>query len=413
MRTLPKQHKPHVMVQMGARARAADQAEAAATGVPLWTRQRREQFVPDEIGVLLGCTKMAATVRYGTACQAADLPVVAQAWRSGQVDARKVATICEQLSHLEHRRSAEAHSLAADAVGYATEPGRSRTGPQLREWLRRRVIAANPEAAEARRQRAMGDRRVVITPTDDGMSELWALLPAVQARQIQQTLTTTAQQLGAEDARSMDQRRADTLVDLLLGRTEPATVDVQVIVPADTLTGPVLGTEPGWVPGLGPVTAGQVTELLGSEPSAGAVLEPADGAGRRIEGGVPAVGDRPGHRGPDRPGRGPVPPVSGVGPGGPGQGCDLPVPRLPPCRRQCRHRPGPHHPLPRRPHRSDQPGGALPTAPPPQAHRRLDRHPPPHRGHDLDHPHRPHLQHRPWHYTNPEHERDPDPPPLE
>ena len=60
---------------------------------------------------------------------------------------------------------------------------------------------------------------------------------AVQARQIQQTLTTTAQQLGASDARSMDQRRADTLVDLLLGRAEPATVDVQVIVAADTLTG--------------------------------------------------------------------------------------------------------------------------------------------------------------------------------
>ena len=35
-------------------------------------------------------------------------------------------------------------------------------------------------------------------------------------------MTTTAQGMGAEDARSMDQRRADTLVDLLLGRTEPA-----------------------------------------------------------------------------------------------------------------------------------------------------------------------------------------------
>ena len=248
-----------VMVQMGARARAADQGEAAATGGPLWTHQRREQFVPDEIGVLLGCTKMAATARFGTACQAADLPVAQQAWRSGVLDARKVATICAQVSHLD---ATDAHSLAADAVGYVTEPGRSRTGPQLREWLRRRVIAANPEAAEARRQRAMGDRRVVITPGDDGMSELWALLPAVQARQIQQTLTTTAQQLGAADARSMDQRRADTLVDLLLGRTEPATVDVQVIIPADTLTG--AGDQPGWVPGLGPVTAGQITELLGA-----------------------------------------------------------------------------------------------------------------------------------------------------
>jgi hypothetical protein len=247
-----------VMVQMGARARREDAAEVAATGESLWSRQCRAEFVADEIGVLLGCTKMAANLRYGTACQAADLPVVGQAWRAGAVDARKVATICGQVSHLD---PTDAEPLAADAVGYVTEPGRSRTAPQLREWLRRRVIAANPEAAEVRRQQAMADRRVVITPADDGMSELWALLPSVQARQIQQALTTTAQQMGADDARSMDQRRADTLVDLLLGRAEPRPVSMQVIVPADTLT--AAGTEPGWVPGLGPVTTGQIGELIG------------------------------------------------------------------------------------------------------------------------------------------------------
>jgi hypothetical protein len=64
------------MVQMGARARAADRAEVAASRTPLWSRECREQFVPDEIGVLLGWTKTAAAVRYGTACQVADLPAV-------------------------------------------------------------------------------------------------------------------------------------------------------------------------------------------------------------------------------------------------------------------------------------------------------------------------------------------------
>jgi hypothetical protein len=251
------------MVHMGVRARAADQAEVAASGAPLWSRECREQFVPDEVGVLLGWTKMAAASRYGTACQVADLPVVGQAWWAGLVDARKVATICEQVSTLE---PADAEPLAVQAVEYATESGRSRTAPQLREWLRRQAIAANPEAAEARRQQAMADRRVVITAGEDGMSELWALLPGVQARQIQHSLTTAAQGMGAADggdARSMDQRRADTLVDLLLGRTEPTTVDVQVIVPADTLAS--AGDQPGWVPGLGPVTPGQITELIDNE----------------------------------------------------------------------------------------------------------------------------------------------------
>ncbi len=171
-----------IMVQMGVRARAADQAEVVAGGEPMWSQQCRETYVPDEIGVLLGWTKMAAVARYDTACRVADLPVVAAAWRAGRVDARKVAVIAEQVAVLDR---ATAQSVATDAVGYATEPGRSRTAPQLRQWLRRKVIAADPGAAEERRQRAVADRRVVITPGEDGMSELWALLPGVQARQIQ------------------------------------------------------------------------------------------------------------------------------------------------------------------------------------------------------------------------------------
>jgi hypothetical protein len=123
----------------------------------------------------------------------------------------------------------------------------------------------------------MADRRVVITAGEDGMSELWALLPGVQARQIQQALTTTAQQMGADDARSMDQRRADTMVDLLLGRGEPSNVDVQVIVTADTLTGQ--SNQPGRVPGLGPVTPGQITELLGSATTGSAGASANNGAG--------------------------------------------------------------------------------------------------------------------------------------
>jgi len=251
------------MVQMGARARAADQIEVEATGQRLWSRECREEFVPDEIAVLLGCTKVAAATRYDTACRATDLPAVNRAWLAGRIDSRKVAVIGEQVALLD---TDLAHELAAVAVDYAAasagQQGGGRTAPQLREWLRRRVIAAEPQAAEVRRQRAMADRRVVITPGDDGMSELWALLPSVQARQIQQILTKVAQEDSAGDARSMDQRRADTLIDLLLGRADPPAVNVQVIVSADTLT--AKSSEPGWVPGLGPITAEQVSELLGT-----------------------------------------------------------------------------------------------------------------------------------------------------
>jgi hypothetical protein len=79
----------------------------------------------------------------------------------------------------------------------------------------------------------------------------------------------------------MDQRRVDTMVDLLLGRTEPSNVDVQVIVTADTLTG--ASDEPGWVPGLGPVTAGQITEILGSSTGANAGTDSgSEGSGQGV-----------------------------------------------------------------------------------------------------------------------------------
>ena len=271
------------MVAMGRRARAADQAEAAGRGEPMWSGECREEFVPDEIGVLLGCTKMAASIKYGTACGAAELPVLAEAWRAGRVDARKVAVIVEQVACLDLGTAKE---VAADAVGYATRPNHPRTAPQLREWLRGKVIAADPEAAEERRRRAMGDRRVVITPGDDGMSELWALLPGVQARQIQTALTTASHDLGADDARSMDQRRADTLVDLLLGRGDPPAVSLQLIVTSDTITG--ASQQPGWVPGLGPVTTTEITELIGTgagdgaETGAGAGTDAGTGLGSHV-----------------------------------------------------------------------------------------------------------------------------------
>ncbi len=187
----------------------------------------------------------------------------------------------------------------------------------------------------------------------------------------------------------MDQRRADTLVDLLLGRAEPAEVSLQVIVAADTLAG--ASHEPGWVPGLGPVTATEIGELVGPWTDTGLGL-----AGERA-----AVADRPGHRDPHRCGPETLPAVRGVGPGRPRQRCDLPVPRLPPLRRQL---PAPTSTTPspgQRPHIGGQPGGAVPAAPPPQTHRRMERSTRPHRRDDLDHPHRTPYKTHPWQYTNP------------
>jgi hypothetical protein len=161
--------------------------------------------------------------------------------------------------------------LAAQACQYAT----THTAPQTKSWLDRRVLTADPGAAEIRRARASEGRRVTLTPLANGMAELSALLPGIQARQAYDTLNAlangtngtndaAAESLTArggprKDSRTMDQRRADALMDLVTGRADPPQVDIQVVVPADTLTGKA--DLPADIPGLGPITGHQARRL--------------------------------------------------------------------------------------------------------------------------------------------------------
>ena len=66
----------------------------------------------------------------------------------------------------------------------------------------------------------------------------------------------------------MDQRRADTLVDLLLGRADPPAVTLQVIAPADTITG-AIQMSPGGCPAWDRSPPPRSAELIGSDGAEG------------------------------------------------------------------------------------------------------------------------------------------------
>jgi hypothetical protein len=241
-----------VMAEMGRRAEHADRAEEQQIGRPLWSSECRSEFVADEIAVTLTCTKGAAARRYAVAREAASLPAVLRAWSSGQIDERKVGVITGAVRDID--------PVFADAIaGAAAEYATTRTAPQTRAWLDRKVLAADPGAADLRHMRATADRRVTLTPLADGVSELTALLPSVHARQLYDTVNGVAHAAANGDLRTMDQRRADALLDLLVGRAEPPQVQVQVVAPIDTLTGE--GAEPGHIPGIGPITAAVARDL--------------------------------------------------------------------------------------------------------------------------------------------------------
>jgi len=266
-----------VMLHMLHRAHADDVADTASMPVTVPTGTR-EEFVIDEIAVHLGCTRMAASHRFGVALGAREHPALLASWSTGSIDARKVAVISDGLTGIDPVSDPVlADRILGAAVDYAT----GHTAPQLRQWLSRRVIAADPAAAERRRERATAGRRVTLIPLPDGVTELTALMPSVQARQIYDAIDAIARGAGADDSRSMDQRRSDALFDILTGRAQPPKVHIQVVVPADTLTG--VGDHPGWVPGIGPVTAHQSRELAGAGSDGGCHCQPGST--------TPSVGD--------------------------------------------------------------------------------------------------------------------------
>ena len=138
--------------------------------------------------------------------------------------------------------------------------------------VRRAVLAADPRGAEQRHDAARADRRVALTPTTDGMAELWALLPAEGAASLMAAVQSLADGAEPGDPRTADQRRADALVELgccaLSGQSRAGSdlprqhgmrPAVQVTVALSTLLG--LDDQPGELDGYGPLPAGLVRRI--------------------------------------------------------------------------------------------------------------------------------------------------------
>jgi len=137
---------------------------------------------------------------------------------------------------------------------------------QLKRAAKRAALQLDPASAEQRHQRAVADRHLRVTPADHGTSWLMALLPSAQAQLLYDRVDAAARMAPADDARTMDQLRADALVNAVLNGIDgdlpsaqglrPA---IQVVVPLSTLAG--ASEEPGWLAGYGPITADYAREL--------------------------------------------------------------------------------------------------------------------------------------------------------
>jgi hypothetical protein len=193
-----------------------------------------------------------------------ELPQTLALLAVGEISGRHAEVITETSWRLDPE-------LVDEFENRVIERAADQTVSQLRQSARRAAVALDPATAQQRHIRALADRRVGFQPAEDGMAELPVLVGAVEGQLIFTRLTAAATLLPAEDPRTMDQKRADLLVDAVLsGLPHDAMPElqgrrpaIQVVVSADTLLN--LDDEPGHLTGYGPLTAETARRLAADQ----------------------------------------------------------------------------------------------------------------------------------------------------
>ncbi len=209
-----------------------------------------DDFLPDEVAVLLRCSVTSARYLVEHALVLVrQLPAVWHALADGRIDEARARVIVAELrwqaaSVGGPHTDEDITALAARAIGWA-ERGCPPT--TLRERLQSGLVAADPAAADARRERRVRAGDVTSTPTGDGTADLHATgIPADRAALIRAQLTAYARKLKADgDQRPLGALRVavmDALLTRPWERPDPAvahvtiTADLRDLIDPDQLT---------------------------------------------------------------------------------------------------------------------------------------------------------------------------------
>jgi hypothetical protein len=191
------------------------------------------------------------------------LPRLSEQLRRGELDLRRLEAVHERVVNLPTSAMiAEVEAGLLDAA-----PGLNRT--QLARKATALVAKTDPTGYQARCHKARAERCIEFTPLPDGMAQLKATLPAIEARQAYDLLIADAQAL-PKDHRTTDHKRADAFLDRFLGKAPQRTVQVHVTIPIETLMG--LTEDPGLLDGYGPIPADMARELATHGPWRGLLL---------------------------------------------------------------------------------------------------------------------------------------------
>jgi hypothetical protein len=214
-----------------------------------------------EIRAALRWTRRATDIEMGLAHDLqARLPSVFERFAQGLIDRRRAERLVSHTSHLSvgHARQV-VDSLLDDAHRWTTG--------QLVERIRRACLDIDPDTARERYEESHQDRRLVAWSDPDGTVTLSGIgLDPVKVAEAKNRIDRLARELrtGGE-TRSMDQLRADIVLELLTGNSDlPRQGSVHLTVDLATLA--QLKDHAGDLAGYGPVIsdiARQLTRQLG------------------------------------------------------------------------------------------------------------------------------------------------------
>jgi hypothetical protein len=226
------------------------------------------EFFPDELAVILNCSRTAATVLCDTAGTLLQrLPATWAAVADGELDWPRARAIAGELGW-KARSTPPVVIAAVEAAVLPVAGSLSVSG--VRAAVRRELLARDALAADARRAQAERGADVTVRPLPDGMAELSICCPLPVATAIRNTVDGYAHLArDAGDPRPVGQLRVGVLTDLVLRPWDttrpPVTASLTVIAPipalrpSTTVGGQARAT--GEVDGE-PITAGALRALL-------------------------------------------------------------------------------------------------------------------------------------------------------
>ena len=176
-------------------------------------RYESGEFAAMEIGLAIKASKHSVQRTIGIAQRLRqETPEAWQAWQAGDIDHLRAAKINHALLRLT--RASSKQLLNALVVPVAA----CKTAELLGRWLNAFIAKYEPDETDERLQRSLADRYVSLRPDLDGISFLSAAMSSLDAAAIDQVLNALAGLCEPDDPRTLQQRRADALVDMLLGR---------------------------------------------------------------------------------------------------------------------------------------------------------------------------------------------------